>query len=187
MQDDLLMDFKEQKMLIYEQIELFDPLGDQLSKPAARRLADKGVLIFFEILFYILSLSAIAGGVFLVLLLTQASGNNHILLDYQFNIQNPSEVSRDEIQQIFPFLTFAALGILTIVFYVLARCMRNLRLKNEILHFAGKQIKTLVGQHLKRKAAIEAIEQRHFEELPAFPYDTPAMRVNDVPNPGYGG
>src|SRR5690242_16247738 len=65
LQDDLLMDFKEQKLLIYEQIELFDPLGDQLSKPAARRLVDKGVLIFAEVVCYCISAGCIAGAVFL--------------------------------------------------------------------------------------------------------------------------
>jgi hypothetical protein len=46
---------------------------------------------------------------------------------------------------------------------------------------AGARIKTLVGQHLQRKAAIDAIEQRHFNELPVD-YKTD---VNAIPNPGY--
>ena len=41
--------------MIYEQIELLDPLGTSLRKPAAQRLAGKGALIFSEILCYLLA------------------------------------------------------------------------------------------------------------------------------------
>ena len=40
-----------------------------------------------------------------------------------------------------------------------------------MLDLAGKNIKDLVGQHLNRKAAIDAIEQRHFLELPILPQE----------------
>ena len=179
LQDDLLMDFKEQKVLIYEQIELFDPLGDQLSKPAARRLVDKGVLIFTEVLCYALSLGSIAFAVFLDKLYPF-----YILSQLRFRPEYSNLGWKNSLY--LNIGVYILIGIIALLFYIVARCMRHLRLKNDILNFAGKQIKTLVGQHLKRKAAIEAIEQRHFEELPAFPYDTPVMRVNDVPNPGYG-
>jgi hypothetical protein len=63
--------------------------------------------------------------------------------------------------------------------------MRSIRQKNNILHFAGKHIKTLVSQHLKRKANIQALEQRHFMDQPiTMPHE---VKVNEVPNPGYDG
>ena len=68
----------------------------------------------------------------------------------------------------FNIAIYIMLGLIAVLFYILARCIRHLRLKNDILHFAGKQIKELVGEHLRRKAAIEAIEQRHFTELPGL-------------------
>ncbi len=180
LQDDLLMDFKEQKLLIYEQIELFEPLGDRLNRPAARRLVDKGVLIFTEVLCYCLSLASIAFGVFLNKIYPF-----YILSQIRFRPEYSSLGWQNTLY--LNIGVYTLIGIIALLFYFIARAMRQVRLKNDILHFAGKQIKTLVGQHLKRKAAITAIEQRHFEELPAFPYDTPAMRgVNNVPNPGYG-
>jgi hypothetical protein len=69
-----------------------------------------------------------------------------------------------------------------ILFFIMARMTRRIRLKNNILSLAGKNMKELVGQHLKRKAAIESIEQRHFDELPFL--GEPAG-VNAVPNPGF--
>ena len=60
LQDDLLKDFKEQKKMIYEQVELLDPLGTSLRKPAAQRLISKGFMIFSEVICYLLAAGIIA-------------------------------------------------------------------------------------------------------------------------------
>jgi hypothetical protein len=174
--DDLLRDFKEQKEMIYEQVELFDPLGTRLRRPAAVRLVSKTALIITEIFCYLLALGTIAAGVFLDKLYPF-----YILSEIRNN-KGYANLGWQNLEY-FNLAIYCLLGIITIMFYLLGRCMRQIRLKNDILHFAGKQMKELVAQHLKRKAAIEIIEQRHFVELPPLPYE---MNVNRVPNPGYG-
>ncbi len=179
LQDDLLQDFKEQKTVIYSQLEVFDPMGTQLSKPAAQSLVSKGILIVGEILCYLLALSAIAFAVFLTKL-------------YPFYIISEIQNKSDYIKlgpmnvRIFTLCIYTLIGIISLLFYGLGAALRQIRLKNDILSFAGKHIKTLVSQHLKRKASIDAIEQRHFLELPDFqPEGVSSIRVNEVPNPGY--
>jgi hypothetical protein len=175
--DDLLRDFKEQKEMIYQQIELFDPLGTRLRQPAAVRLVSKTALITAEVICYLFAAGTIAFAVFM----------NKI---YPFYIL--SEIRTDKSYsnlgwqnvEYFNLAIYCLVGLSTILFYLLGRCMRQIRLKNDILHFAGKQMKELVAQHLRRKAAIEIIEQRHFAELPPLPYEI--NDVNTVPNPGYG-
>jgi hypothetical protein len=176
--DDLLLDFKAQKALIYEQIELIDPLGEQLSKPAARRLVDKGVLIFTEVACYVMAAASVAFAFFLDKIYPF-----YILEEIRFRGKYADLGWQNTMM--LQFAVYGLIAAIALAFYLIARCVRQMRLKNDILNFAGKQIKLVLAQHLRRKAAIEAIEQRHFEELPAFPYDQPVMRVNDVPNPGY--
>lgn len=175
LQDDLLKDFKEQKKMIYEQVELLDPLGTSLRRPAAQRLISKGVLIFSEILCYLLAVGAIVVAVFMDML-------------YPFYVV--AEIHREEYSSIgktnidaFTYGMYALFGLIAILFYMLARAARAVRLKNNILNLAGKNIKLIVGQHLNRKASIDSIEQRHFLELPNDHLET--VEVNDVPNPGY--
>lgn len=169
LQDDLLRDFKDQKEMIYQQITLFDPLGTRLRQPAAQRLASKGALIFTEILCYSLSAGSVAFAVFLdkihpFYILSELRYRNEYRSLGWMNIET------------FNIAIYTMIGIIATLFYIIARCMRHLRLKNDILHFAGKQIKELVGEHLKRKAAIEAIEQRHFTELPNLPSSYPGTK-----------
>lgn len=174
--DDLLRSFKDQKEMIYQQIELFDPLGTKLRQPAAQRLVSKTALISAEVLCYLLALGCIAGAFFLNMVFP------FYLLDNLHLKTDLTQLDRQNIQY-FTYAVYGAIGVVSLLFFIIARCMRQIRLKNDILHFAGKQMKELVGQHLKRKAAIEVIEQRHFTELPPLPYE---VNVNTVPNPGYG-
>jgi hypothetical protein len=177
--DDLMRDFKEQKAMIYSQLEVFDPMGTQLAKPAAQRLVSKGILIISEILCYVLALGAIAFAVFM----------NKI---YPFYILSEIQYKSEYVKlgwmnvRMFTICIYALLGIISLLFYGLGTSLRHIRLKNDILGFAGKHIKTLVGQHLKRKASIDTIEQRHFLELPDFQEEgVSKVKVNEVPNLGY--
>ena len=179
LQDDLLSDFKEQKRLIIEQIELFDPLATTLRKPAAQRLVSKGAIIFAEVLCYLLALGAIAFAVFLNKLYPF-----YILSEIRVKPEFESLGSTN--MQLLQYSIYGLTGIISLLFYFIARAMRHIRLKNDILHLAGKNIKELVGQHLRRKATIDAIEQRHFVELPEFEPNYVPVKVNEVPNPGYG-
>lgn len=177
LQDDLLVEFREEKRMIANQLALFDPLAVSLRRPAAHRLASKGLLVFGEVLCWLLVGAAIAFGVFLSRLYP-------FYLLFQLNREDQSrELGMNNVQML-QWGVYALIGIIGLLFLLLARSLRRIRLKNDILNMAGKHIKTLVGQHLQRKAALDAIEQRHFLQLPP---ETPreADDVTDVINPGY--
>lgn len=171
LQDDLLKDFREQKSIINKQIELFDPLATSLRKPAAQRLMNKGLLIVLEVLFYLLFIGSLCFAVVMNLV-------------YPFNalsgihyIQNLQEGLTYTDAEIFSIAVHVLAGFVGVLFFVIARLIRKIRLKNDVLNLAGKNIKDLVGQHLNRKASIDAIEQRHFLELPALSGHPDALQV----------
>jgi hypothetical protein len=177
LQDDLLQEFREEKKLISAQLELFDPLAASLRQPAARRLVNKGLLIFIEILAYLLSAGSVAVVIFM----------NKLFPLYVLDALRRKGLEHyDRYETDSFFWLVAGLIVFTgLLLFIIARIVRRVRLKNNVLHLAGKHIKTLVGQHLHRKAAIDSIEQRHFTELPDI--QPVATGVNTVPNPGYDG
>jgi len=177
LQDDFLRDFKEQKKMIYEQVELLDPLGTSLRKPAAQRLIGKGALIFSEVICYLLAIGIIA-----FLFFIDKIYPFYILSELRFKSEFRS-LGWINIQA-FIIAIYAAFGLIALLFYGLARSARAIRQKNDILSLAGKNIKEIVGQHLQRKAAIDTIEQRHFRELPNEHLEE-GVQVNEIPNPGY--
>ena len=183
LQDDLLQEFRAERNMVNEQIEVLDPLGTNLRKPAAQRIISSGGLILLEICCYLLSAGTIAFMVFMHRIFPFS-----MLQDMLYNPQYRSDIGLVNIG----YLNIAIYGLAAvpvILFYVLARTCRRIRLKNDILQMAGNDIKIIVGQILKRKAAIEAIEQRHLLDIPGVlvnqPPVTRTLNVNDVPNPGY--
>ncbi len=179
LQDDLLKDFKEQKEMIYEQVKLLDPLATSLRKPAAQRLISKGALIFAEVLCYLLAIGIIAFMFFMdkvypFFVLTDIRHKSEYKDLGWMNIQG------------FSVAVYGIIALVAFLFYLLGRSARAIRLKNTILNLAGKNIKQITGQQLKRKASIDAIEQRHFLELPNEHLEE-GVQVNEVPNPGYDG
>lgn len=166
--------------MIYDQVELLDPLATSLRKPAAQRLISKGALIFSEILCYLL-----AAGVIAFMFFIEKIYPFYILAD----IKHKSEFRSLGILNIqaFSFAIYAIIAIVAILFYALARTSRAIRQKNTILNLAGKNIKIVIGQHLERKASIDTILQRHFDELPNDHLEEEeGVAINDIPNPGYG-
>lgn len=172
LQDDLLNEFREEKRLINNQIEIFDPLGISLRKPAAQRLASKGLIVFGELLCWLAALGCIAFAVFL---------NKLYPFYLLFQLRNPEHartLGAHNVQML-QWCFYGLIALTALLFLFLARTLARIRQKNAILNLAGRHMKTLVGQHLTRKAAIDAIEQRHFMEMPQ------PEHVNEVPNPGY--
>lgn len=160
LKDDLIKDFQEQKKVIREQIALIDPLAASLRKPAARRLFHAGLLVFLEIIFWLLFLACIAVIIFqnklyplylLSQLLHDTSLSDKYKL-YDLEMLNWSVKA----------LLLAA-GLLCLV---VARMLAQIRKKNSVLHLAGKNMKVLVEQHLQRKATIETLEQRYPMDMP---------------------
>ena len=194
LKDDLLAEFREERVMIKEQIELLDPLATSLRKPAAQRLLSSSTLFLSEYICYIISIGGIATIAFL-----------HKI--YPFSLLGTlfySSVDRNRIggpNLIYLTLCVYALAAICVTLtFILGRVAREMRLKNEILHLAGKDIKTIVGQHLERKAAMDTIEQRHMlgmsgiqhPEKPkvTVPASTTTMAaslssVNEIRNPGF--
>ncbi|MEZ5015448.1 MAG: hypothetical protein R2800_00195 [Flavipsychrobacter sp.] len=178
-QDDLLKEFNETKKMIYEQVELLDPLATSLRKPAAQRLINKGALAFTEIVLYLL----FAGTILFAFFMNKIYPF-YILTEMKYKPEyRPLGIEKIEFLNI---TIYAVVGIIALLFYALARTVRHIRLKNNILNLAGKNIKHIVGQHLERKAVIDAIVQRHFLELPNTHLEEGVVTsANEVANPGY--
>ncbi len=178
LQNDLLQEFRAERKMVYDQLDVLDPLGTALRKPAAQRLLSSGLLVVCEILCYLLALSTIAFMVFMNKIYPF-----YILNDLLYNTQAKATIGTENVT----FLNigvYSIAGVVALLLFIIARMSRKIRLKNRILHQAGKDIKLVVAQYLQRKAAIDAIDQRHFLELPASSY-TDSVTVNDIPNPGY--
>jgi hypothetical protein len=184
LKDDLLQEFREERILIKEQIELLDPLAISLRKPAAQRLLSSGTLIISEISCYILSLGGIAFMVFMHLIYPF-----NILGEIFYNTQSRNTVGAENLV----YLTLGVYGLAgmgVILVFIIGRMAREMRLKNDILHHAGKDIKIIIGQHLERKAVLDTIEQRHMLGLSGISQPAEAQQkvpVNQVLNPGYSG
>lgn len=176
LQDDLIHEFREEKKMITAQMDLFNPMALSLRKPVAQRLASKGLILFMEIFCWLAALSTIPFGIFLSKLYP------FYLL---FRLNKPElRQSLGGVQEVqyLQWSIYGLIALLGLLFLFLARALARIRRKNDVLSLTGKHIKILLGQHLTRKAAIDAIEQRHFMELPgtSLHYD-----INDIPNPGY--
>jgi hypothetical protein len=197
LKDDLLEEFREERIMIKEQIELLDPLATSLRKPAAQRLLSSGTLIISEISCYIISL----GGIAFIGLLHRIYPFT-VLNDVFYNSQIRAKTGTTNLLYLIIAIYGLVLAGITMMF-ILGRMAREIRLKNDILNQAGKDIKIIVGQHLERKASMDTIEQRHMLGMSgvshqpskdsANPLQTPtaAFRlsglgsVNDIPNPGF--
>lgn len=174
--DDLLNDFRKQKEIINQQIELFDPLATSLRRPAAQRLMSKGGLVVAETGCYLLGAGALA---FMVVMNLVFPFTLLSKVRYITDIRNGLSYTDAEY---FSIAVHAMAGFIGLLFYITARIIRRVRLKNDILDLAGRNIKTLVGQHLNRRASMDAIAQRHFLENPE---PLPQSNVVSIPNPGY--
>jgi hypothetical protein len=187
LKDDLLQEFREERKMINAQVEALDPLATSLRKPAAQRIISNGGLIALEILCYLLALGGIVFMVFMNKIYPF-----YILADLSYNPQyrNIGFVNVFYLQA----AIYGMVAFICILFYILGLSLRRIRQKNNILQMAGNNIKTVVGQILTRKAAIETIEQRHFIDLPELQLNVgssieiprqPKQNVNQVMNPGY--
>jgi hypothetical protein len=157
--DDLLRDFKDQKEMIYQQVKLFDPMATQLRRPAAQKILSKSMLITSEVLCYVLAAGA-ASGIFL----TERIQGIYIVDELR---KDPHGFNSQQSQYLY-YGVCGMMGAIALLLFIIGRCMRSIRLKNDILTFARVQTTAIAGEMLKRKACIDTIEQRHFTELPSL-------------------
>ncbi len=158
LQDDLLQEFRAERDLVNEQLDLLDPLAVLLLKPIATRILHKGVIILLEIIAWLCSIIMIVFCVF-----RDKIYPFHILARMRIKGTEYGFTNTD-VQELYWSLTLFAI-VIALLFVVVARILAKLRQKNSIIQMASGRIKTIVGQDLKRKAAISTIEQRHFDIL----------------------
>ena len=181
LKEDLLQEFREERIMINEQIELLDPLATSLRKPAAQRLLSSGTLIVTELLCYALSLGGIAFIAYMHKIYPFT-----VFTDIFYNTQYKNSIGSNNL--LYAALAVYGITALAVIFvFIIGRMARIIRLKNAILHMAGKDIKTIVGQHLERKATLDTIEQRHMLGLSgiSLPAAKEPMSVNEIANPGF--
>jgi hypothetical protein len=182
LKDDLLAEFREERIMINEQLEMLDPLATSLRRPAAQRLLSSGTLVIAEFSCYILSLGGIA-----FMWLMHLIYPFNLLSKMLYNADVRAKIGGPNISLLISAVYgLAAIGIICV--FIIGRMAREVRLKNDILHMAGKDIKVIVGQHLERKAALRTIEQRHMLGLSGVSHvPAPATKdsVNEVVNAGY--
>lgn len=182
LKEDLLAEFREERIMITEQLEMLDPLATSLRRPAAQRLLSSGTLIITEFSCYIISL----GGVAFTALMHKIHPFS-ILSKAFYNPELRNQVGGPNLSML--IMATYALAIMCVAFvFILGRMAREVRLKNDILNMAGKDIKTIMGQHLERKAAITGLEQRHLLGMSGVnhvPNPQVKVSVNEVVNAGY--
>jgi hypothetical protein len=179
LKEDLLGEFREERIMINEQIELLEPLAISLRKPAAQRLLSSSTLILTEFTCYIASIGGIACTVFMHLIYPFS-----VLGKVFYNPELKNKIGNTDL--LYLILAIYGLATAAIVFvFILGRLAREMRLKNDIINLAGKDLKTLLGQHLERKAALDTIEQRHMLGISGINQPAGRPKVTEVMNPGY--
>lgn len=158
--NDLVRDWQEQKALIKEQIKLIDPMATSLRKSTAQRFLSATLNVMMEILMYLLAIGSIAYLFFLDNL-----GPFYIL---------GKITTTPELKTLFSGTDLSSFGmaikglfvVIAVLFLIIGRMLANIRHKNATLSLAGKNMKTISGQHLARKSEIESLEQKHIMVLP---------------------
>ena len=181
LRDDLMQEFREECIMIREQMEILDPLGTSLRKPAAQRLLSASTLIATEFLSYALFLGGVA---FMAMMHTIYPFSVGSIIYHSPEISN--KIGGPNVNN-FLLAGYGITGVLVLLVLVIARMARTIRLKNAILNQAGKDIKNILGMHLERSAAIDTIEQRHMLNVSgiSMPAKKDKININEVGNPGY--
>jgi hypothetical protein len=154
LQDDLLHEFKEERELISEQLDMLDKVTLALHRPAAAKRWSAGILISMEVLSWLAASGAVAFCFFRDRLYPF-----HLLASMRQ--KGVPGFDQSTVNLVYWTLTASAV-IIALLLVIVALSLSRIRRKNAVLKLVIPHIKTFVGQHLKRKAALNSIEQRHF-------------------------
>ncbi len=160
LQEDLVKDFQDQKRTINEQIKLIDPMATSLRMPVAQRLLNSSLSVILEILCWLVVVGLIAYILFMDKLVP------FYVLSKLIQTGKSSGGFTEKELSVLSWSIKGLVIIIALLVVVIARMLAKIRQKNSILHLAGKNMKQLVEENLKRRSAIESIEQRHMLELP---------------------
>lgn len=162
LQEDLLKEYRAEKVMVANQLELLEPLAVSLRKPIAARVLNSIVLLFFEALSW-LGIATVIG----FCIIRDKVYPFYILARLRTKAAELGFSNSDVDAVYWSVLIFAA--IIIILLFIVARNLGKIRKKNAVLQLAAKSIKTVVGEQLNRKAAIKVIDQRYFEILEPLP------------------
>lgn len=175
----MLYEFSREREMLADQIQICEPLALQLRKPAARRLASATALVLLEVICYLL----FAGSLSLLFLVDEIYPFS-LLNKLRYDPAARSVLSQGSAVNLY-WLVMGLCIVIGILFLIIARLIRRVRLKNAILSTAGRDIKTVVATMLNRKAALEAVAQRHQLSLSPSRMEVRDVDVNEIANPGY--
>ena len=183
LEDDLLNELKQERRMIYEQIEVLDPLSVALRKPVAQRLMNTTLLTLAEILCYLLAISgilfaAMAHTIYPFSLLAKVYASKTVM----------SKLGESDVNH-FALALYAVMALCILLIFLVGRMARDIRKKNQILHLAGMDVKEMMAAHLDRKAAIDYLEVKHefdFSGASIRDEDDGEEDINDILNPGFG-
>jgi hypothetical protein len=146
--------------MLRDQISLIDPLAKSMSKPIVQRMFRNGYLIFLEIVCWLLFLSTVALVLFLDKLFPFYYLNQLAHSSDLFNAYPPKDI---QLLKWSIRILFILIGIL---FMIIASLIAKSRQKNTVINLAGKNMKSIAEQLLRRRAALEDLELKYPVELP---------------------
>lgn len=158
---DLTFDLQEQKQILKDQFSVIDPLATALSKNVAQRVLNTSLLVILEIISYLMFLMGIA-----FFFLMDKFYPYYMLSKITNNVNVISSFSETDIAN-FTIGIKALAIVIGLLFLIIARMLSKARKKNALLTKVGKELKTLAGQNLTRRSAIETLEQKHIMILPS--------------------
>jgi hypothetical protein len=180
--DDLIREFQEQKKSLKEQLELLDPMVSSLHKPAYKRVIHSGTSVFFEIILWLLAAGIVVFAFFYAKVtpffvlkrLMELGYAQHTFTDFEINLVGWS--------------VQGLLLIIALLLIIIARLMANIRQKNNVIQLSVKNMKQIGETNVRRKAAIEGIEQKYYAQLPTDdesiitgrPKDNPDIRFDEI-------
>lgn len=181
LKEDLLDDFKTNKVFIDEQLKQLNLLANSLNKPVVARVWNSFILRLFEISCWILII-----GVIVFCFVKDSYPPFYTLASLKYNNVLPYSTNVKDINALY-YSVYIYAGIIVILLLLLARSINKIRKKNIILRTTVKSMKLVLGEFLKRKAEIEIIEQRNFVTPDNIEFKSANVRPTptDVPNPGY--
>lgn len=172
------MEFRAEQAFLNAQLSRFDPLSTALRKRSVGHFLNAGLLLFLEVVLYGVAIACIAlfffkEQLYPLYLLTRFSRPEYVQLIGKGNLANLN------------LLVWGLVAIIAILSICWARSLRSLRHKNIALVRTGTVVKGFMGDLLQRKAALDALEQRHYATLPMVGTQSSVGGVNEVVNPGY--
>ncbi len=178
LKEDLLLEFAEEKKMVNQHLSMLDPLALNLRKPIVSRIWSNFQLYLFEALI-LLSIVGILAFCFL----RDTLYPFYVLARLRAKTLE-LDISKHDMEGLYLSI-YAIAAIMIFLLFILGRCLSKIRKKNTVLQQAAKDMKTIVGDLLKRKAAIEILEQKYLLQTDQVQDLNQLNNATSAPNPAY--